>query len=487
GAADVALPEAADTAAATRAPDLATALRRFPGISRIRVLGEGLEPRDREAARGVTVAFDAPVPRRGIVALAPPPRVAPGAGFRVGGQVAAMPGARIDLLDPAGRVVDGVAARSDGTFVLSGAARVPGVALFRVRVREGETVEVPVVTAAARPVRVLYLAGAPGPEAKYWRRWAADAGLAATVSMPAGGGIELGDAAPAITAATLARYDVVVIDDRRWAALGGGARAALAAAVRGGMGLLLRATGPVPAGWATIGAPVGAARGQKPVRMGGGDMPVSTRIDVLAPDAIPLARDAAGVPFAAWRGVGRGRIGVWTLADSFALVTSGHGALFGELWSGAISTLARADAAVAPTVSDRPVPGERAVICGAATVTAPDGRVTALSPAQDGCAAYWPALPGWHRAGRGAAMLPFHVARVDAIAGLRAEERASATRAIASSPPSAVAPPSPQPTRPGRSWPWLLAFLAAAGASWWFERRTARRGQVYSGPGEPIP
>lgn len=423
--ADVALPEAPALGGVPRVPDLATALRRFPATRTVRVLGEGLEARDREAVRGLGVAFDPPPPRRGLVALVPPSRVAPGAAFRVGGEAA------------------------DG--------------------RVAESIAVPVTTAAAAPLRVLFLAGAPGPEVKYWRRWAADAGLDASVGMGAGAGIELGDRVPALTPATLARVDVLVVDERRWAAIGG-ARGAVLGAVRGGMGLVLRVTGPV--GVRVPGAPLVGRRGAKPVRFAG--LPALTRWDALAPGAVTALRDEGGAPLFGWRAAGRGRIGVWTLGDAAGLVTAGFGDRYGAMWGEALAAVARPGAGGGARVSDWPVVGERMRVCGAEAVTAPDGARTALL-AMPGprCAGYWPRLPGWHVAGG----TPFHVAEAAAIAGLRAEARRAATLALVG---PGEARGAAVPPREGNSWPWFAAFLAVAGGLWWFERR--RRGIAQTGP-----
>lgn len=484
GSADVALPEAPGGSAAERVPDLATALRMHPGTRRVRVRGEGLEARDREAARAVAIVFSPPPPRRGLVALVPPPRVAPGASFRAGGQVAAQAGTRVDLLDPAGRVVNSGAVAADGSFVLTGTARVPGVALFRVRVSGGETVPLPVVAAATAPVRVLYLAGAPGPEPKYWRRWAADAGLAATVSLVAGAGIDLGDRAPRLDPATLARTDLVILDDRRWSLLSAGERAALAGAVRDGLGLLLRVTAPLPAavrgGWAAIGAPVGASgRGEKPVRLGGADVPVLSRWDALAPGGVTLARDAAGSPIAAWRARGRGRVGLWTLGDAAALVTAGQGARFDAMWADAVTTLARPAAARDPTLPNWPVAGERAILCDLpprARVIAPDGGATVPPRGADGCAGYWPRAAGWHVLEEATVRYPFFVTEAAAIPGLRAAQRREATLLLAGTPTGTPGVRAAATPVPSASWPWLLAFLSVCAATWWFERR--RRGTI---------
>ena len=82
----VALPEAPALSGADRVPDLATALRRHPGTQRLRIVGAGLEARDREAVRGLSLAFDPPALPRGLLRMDPPARVAPGAAFSVGGQ-----------------------------------------------------------------------------------------------------------------------------------------------------------------------------------------------------------------------------------------------------------------------------------------------------------------------------------------------------------------------------------------------------------------
>src|SRR5690554_5591517 len=83
----VALPEAPHAVGAEPAPDLATALRRHPDTSRLQVLGGGLDPRDRDAARGLAVDFEPPPLPRGLVELQAPARAAPGAAFDVHGRV----------------------------------------------------------------------------------------------------------------------------------------------------------------------------------------------------------------------------------------------------------------------------------------------------------------------------------------------------------------------------------------------------------------
>ena len=93
-------------------------------------------------------------------------------------------------------------------------------------------------------VRMMVLAGAPIPEVRQIRRWAESVELDVSLQVDLGAGLRLGDAAP-LTAAGLSEVDLLVIDDRRWETLPGASRAAVASAVRSGMGLLLRPTGPL--------------------------------------------------------------------------------------------------------------------------------------------------------------------------------------------------------------------------------------------------
>lgn len=491
----VALPEASGPTGAERVPDLGTALRRYPEIRRIAVVGEGLPPRDRDAARGLALDFkpgDAPA---GIVRLDPPPPVAPGAAFRVGGRVAGHARGMVELLDPAGRVVDRRPLDTDGGFALRGAARAAGTALFGLRVRDAgrrivEQAAVPVVTADDTAPRVLLLAGAPGPEPKFLRRWASDAGLELHAQLPTGGGIGIGDAPLPINASTLRRFDLAILDDRSWTALGPSERGALIGAVRGGLGLLLRVTGPVPdptrRQWRALGFTVAGGADVAEVRLlaGRDDRDLTRRVvQIAAPDGTPLLRDAAGKVVASWRPEGRGRVALWPLTDSYVLTLAGAGADYAELWSDAFSVLARARAAPAPAIDPAPRARQRMTICGLgrdAAVTAPSAAVTRLVvELPTACAAYWPSTPGWHllRDERGgmSRTLTYYVQPADALPGARALEAREATlRLVAEGGDGAVAASSHE--RPGPSWPWFLAWLVASAALWWFERRRASAG-----------
>lgn len=477
----VALPEASLPAAVERVPDLGTALRRYPGDARIHVVGEGLTPRDRDAAAGRALSFSPVAEPKGIVRLDPPQRAAPGTSFGVDGQVGGYAGGTVELVDPAGRVADRASLSGEGSFALRGAARAAGVALFRVRVRDAgrnvvEEAAVPLVTADETPPRILMLAGAPGPEPKFLRRWAADAGLSLHAQFPTGGGMAIGDVALPINGSTLGRFDLAILDERSWGSLGPGERAAMAGAVRGGLGLVLRVTGPLPdttrRQWQALGFNVAGGADTATFRLEGAGGPLTRRaLRVSGRDLLPLLRDAQGRPVAHWRAEGRGRIAVWPITDSFVLALAGSSARYAELWSDAFGVLARGREVALPRIDGVARATERSVICGlsaGAAADTPSGTtVRLLVEAPSSCAAFWAERPGWHQLRSGRASSPFYVHEREALPGLHAADARHATARLSS---VASAANDRGGLRPGSSWPWFFAWLAVSAGLWWSER-----------------
>lgn len=524
GDALVALPEAPELPGVERVPDLATALRRHPGTQRVRVVGVGLEARDRDAMRGLALEFVAAALPRGLVELAPPSRVVAGGVFHVAGRAERLPDGFAELLDPARQRVDRVALASDGRFALTATTRVPGAAIYRVRLRDArqqvvENIELPLLVEADPAPRVLVLAAAPNPELKYLRRWARDAGLPMHTQIGAGGGMQLGDEPIAVNAGNLARFDVAVLDERAWSALGDTQRAALNEAVRGGLGMLLRVTAALsePERRRLLALGFTAQDGRdstttrlasrkrdddaERARIGPGtqdspraldaavaEVPALTRrtLRTAAGDALPMLRDETGTPLGLWRAQGRGRVAVWTLTDSYRLVLAGRGDVYGELWSEAIATLARARPRQSFTVDGEARQDQRMSLCAVAagaSVISPDGAKTSLLPdpatGPKTCAAFWPRQAGWHRLQSGDRQQLFHVRARNAAMGLHAGEvhagtqRLAAGTARAASAATPVSQPRPQP---GARWPWWLAWLLASAGVWWLER--SRIGRV---------
>lgn len=534
GEVHVGLPEALPSIERERVPDLATALRRYPDTQRLRVLGAGLTARDREAARGRTIEFQPPALPRGLIGLWSPSQVGVGAGFLVRGRIHDLPGASVELLDPGRQRIDRIVPGRDGAFELSAIARTPGLAGFGLRVRDArqqliEEVQVPVAVVAQPQPRLLVLAGAPSPELKYLRRWAIDAGLKLHTQISVGAGLQLGDAPIALDASTLAGFDLLLLDERAWEGLSQAQRVALIGAVRGGMGLMLRIAGPLsPRMRAQLrelgfelgtGAEAVAMRLPMPAldedalraRLGPGteqaprprdqpiaEVPALTRRNLVltGPEVRGLLRDGDGNAFAAWRAHGQGRIGLWTLSDSFRLSLSGRDDLHAQLWSQAFATLARATVGDSLRIEGAARQGERVVLCGladGAKVLPPQGASQSLliDPVRgtDRCAAFWPEAAGWHGVRQGERTTAIFVRARDETPGLRAVELREATLGLlASSQPrstAAVAPVhdglggmfSDKPPR-GPAWPWFLAWLGVAAALWWLERsRFGRRAQ----------
>ncbi|MEN5265337.1 hypothetical protein [Stenotrophomonas sp. TWI587] len=515
----VALPEAPNARDALRAPDLATALRQHPGSTSLRLIGDGLPARDRDVALPRNVRVAAPAAPQGWVALQPPAVTAPGAVFTVSARAQGDSDARAELMDPAGLVIDRGTPDADGTVRLTGVARVTGQSTFRLRLLDGEqhvldTLTLPVDTAAAPATRLLILAGAPGPELKYLRRWATDAGLRVQAQANAGGGVSLGDAPIALTAATLAQTDVVLLDERSLAALSAGQRSTLQQAVRNGLGVLVRTGGPLGDGarqtlrsWglsitggnqaAPLSLPADADAALLQARRGPqrpaadttayieeadtashqAAMPVLERLTLQAAEATPLLHDDKGMAVGGYRALGRGRVALLPVTDSYRLVLAGRDDRHAELWSGVLASVARAlPAADAPRIEPPPHwAGERVALCqlrDSAQVRAPDGTLIPLrvDPASgaEHCAGYWPNQPGWHQLQQGEGRHAFYVFDPANARPLYRQQLRDATAQRLATGGAAAAG---MVETPGARWPWLLAFVLAAGLLWWVERR----------------
>ncbi|WP_411849421.1 hypothetical protein ACLB90_10350 [Stenotrophomonas sp. LGBM10] len=515
----IALPEARASAGSGTAPDLATALRQHPGTQSLRVIGDGLPARDRDTALPAQVSALASPPPTGWVALQPPTATAPGAVFALRARAQGVASASAELLDPAGSVVDRAAIGGDGRVLLQGVARATGRSEFRLRLLDADqhvvdNVVVPLQTVAQPVPRVLIVAGAPGPELKYLRRWATDTGLAVQTQASAGGGVMLGDAPVALSAARLAATDVLILDERSLAALDGAQRGAVQHALRNGLGVLVRTSGPLGDGgrqtlrnWGLAAsgsnqsAPLilpadphalllQARRGpQRPAsqRTAHTDEADTASRSAAAPaleqftlrvaDAGPLLHDASGAAIGGWRGIGQGRLALLPVTDSYRLVLAGRDDRHAELWSGLLATLSRA---LPATATVRPGSatswaGERLALCNLQAPTqvrAPDGSDTALvidpSSGTDRCAGYWPQQPGWHQLRHGATTQAVYVFDPAGAQALYRQQLRDANAVRAGGAGNAA--PATR-TVPGPRWPWLLAFVLVSGLLWWLERR----------------
>lgn len=487
----VALPEAGALPRAERAPDLATALRRHPNTTAIRVVGHGLAPRDRGAV-SLPLAFTPAPPPQGLVALALPEATAAGTQFEVSGQVGNLPQGVVELIDPAGAVASQAPIKAGESFRLSGKARAPGLILFELRLRDQagrliERVDIPIDAAPRPQPRVLILAGAPGAEIKFLGRWAQAAGIETKVEIEAGGGLRLGEIATPLNRANLDAIDLVVVDNRRWEELGPAAQSALLDATGRGMGLLLRLTTPpspdLRRAWAGLGftlpeqddEPVPWGRDPAPDESGRADgttdLPEPTQLPLPEAPGVMTLLDGA----AAWTPRGQGRIGLVTIPDSYVLFQSGRPERHGQLWSRLFTSLARPAAPPAARLAALPRAGERVVLCGLAgpaTVTAPEGQTASplIDPASGlaRCAGFWPAQPGWSVARSQERETAFYVHPAGAAPGVAAAEATQATLALVAA--AEASPPVAKAWAPGAPWPWFILVVALLSAAWWLER-----------------
>lgn len=495
----IALPEAPANTDAEPAPDIATALRRHPGVRSLRIVGSGLDVRDLDAAGGLPLRFHPASRPIGIAGVQAPTTVAPGNAFRVRGRVAGIEAGTLELLDPAARVIARTPASADGSFALQGVARSVGAFSFQLRLRDArgqvrDSLPLPLQVIAPAAPRLLVLAGAPDPELKYLRRWALDAGVGLHTRVSVGAGLVLGDAPLALDDASLRRFDAVLLDTRSLQALGDAELRALTRAVRDGLGLLLRLDAPLsPAmrsrlrGWGYV---VDAGARNTSVQLANTSQRTAgetalpglgrTVAAVQAGDALPLLRDVQAQPLAWWRPLGRGRVGLVALTDSYRLPLAGHAAVHARLWSDLLAGIVRSTTAATPAPPAGPIwAGQRALLCGvdeAAAVIAPDGSRTALaidpSSGVRRCAAFWPRIPGWHRLQARSTQTAFAVLPAGAGLAWQAQRRFDATMALAAQSPTVQATRSAT-TQRGATWPWLAGWLMLAVLAWWLERRRA--------------
>jgi hypothetical protein len=495
GIATIALPGVDAAGGIERTPDLGTALRRHPQASHLRIVGGGLPMRDLDAARSLPIAFDAgPLPA-GIVELHAPTSVRAGSMLALRGRVEGNGGGRIELRDPAGTVVANAPLAKDGGFALETAVRTEGTALFELYLqdRDGAIVErlpQPVFVLPGDALRVLVLAGAPDPELKYLRRWAADAGVGLASRIVLSDGIAMQDGSAAMDADALAHTDIAIVDERAWKALDAGARERLRAATRDGLGLFLRVTGALPddvaSHWRALGFRVRAADVPQAFALetpaGGSNTP--TRLSrrallVESDDAAPLLRGSDGTPAALWRGEGLGRVAIWWATDTYRIALGGDAAKFGSLWSRALATVARARSHARPEIPADARMALRSVLCGLgeeAAIEPPRGpKVLLLIEGADArrCAAYWPAEPGWHTLVDGRERWPFYVGEDGTGVALAAAREAERTRNLAAA-AGAAASPTAMRRVPAPRWPFFVGWLAIVAMLWWVERSRAQ-------------
>jgi hypothetical protein len=392
-------------------------------------------------------------------------------------------------------LIDAIDLDAEGRFVVAAPARAAGPARFELQLLGAERAlvdraSIPLVVTGGSALSLVVRAGAINPELKYWRRWAADAGLHMQLSADLTQGMSLRAGDARLSETQLARADLVILDARAWLDLDAGEKQTLQSAVRDGLGLL-PPTAETLADWRELGFAVTPAAAARSVTL---DRALGARartaftlapVDVAAPGSVVAVAADDAAPVVWWHAYGRGRIGLSRLVDTYRLVLLGEDERYSALWGGLLGTLSRPRAATAegPRVPRDAWVLERAVLCGlggAANVRpAAAASAVALDVRADGCAAYWPALAGWQSLETAGSSTAFYVrAGDDALTWHATLDRRATLDLVPAGSADAAAAPTLSAAAPGERmsrWPWAGAWLLVMTLCWWRERRIASR------------
>lgn len=474
-----------EDALAEHFPDLASALRRYPQVDRLQILGSGLPLRDRESTQGLGISFEPAALSAGIVDAQWSDSIVAGSIWSLHGGIApAAADVRIELRDRAGALVAKSSTDAQGRFALDAGAAAAVPSLYRLRAIGSddaliEDFPLAVDVRDALPAQVLLLAGAPDAELKYLRRWAADAKIALGSRIALSRGISFRDSEVALDAATLATTDLLIVDERAWAVLGGPAKSAIIEAVGQGLGLMLRVTGEIPkavaSDWASLGFRLESAEIASSIESAlVPGMQISRRaLKIIGPGSTSLLQASDGSDLARWRNDGLGRIALWLPLDSYRIALAGDQARYASLWSSAFASIARArgeSPAQLPTFSWVNERSRFWAIHDDAAVEDPAGVRYALHVV-DGCAAYWPASAGWHVLVDGGTRRPFFVFANGEARALAAAQTTRATQELVRAEPTMR---TNMASKIGPRWPFFLVWLTVTAMLWWFERKASR-------------
>ena len=475
-------------------PDAAFLRRHFPEIGTIHILGDGLDPSELDALRGLRVEFTPPNPvpgATGLRFLRCPRELHLGDPLVVQGQLGGLAPnttATLSLEAPDGAATHTVTAPADATGVASftlRAAPLPSAGHFLWHLR---TAAVPGHPASDLPLgvaviapdlpRLLILESSPRFDTAALSRWFEAAGGVLTSRTLVGQDryrYTSSTTTPpppftALTAPLLAGFDLVLADTRAVAALPPAERDTLLAAVADtGLGVLLLPDDSPPASvsalfpWKLSPPSADNPRNDRPARLQWPGQSVSTDLPVpVAPFEIvpaatqrPLLTDHQGHTLAATDTRGRGQIALTLVRDTTRWQRENDPAAFAAYWSFLFSSLARpADAAAGrwslldgdagPVFVDHPLPllwsGPANHSPGAALVSTPaasDPTTLALAPDPAepgrGRGTFWPRHAGWHHVAlaTGGPALDFFVSTTDVWPALAAERRQAATARFA--------------------------------------------------------
>ena len=381
-------------------PDVAALRRRFPRIGTVHLYGDGLEPFDLDALRGLHVVFHPPdAARQGgpaVTFLYCPRELPLGVPLEIQGEVEGLLPAEtgtVTLVSPDGSTADATtsAAGRDGAATFS--VRGPGPPAsgkfdWRLRLRRGHDVvsDDPLGVAVLRPVlpRVLVLESTPRFDTTALRRWFEQAGGTLAARTQVGkdlyrffGPASREGSAPrefsTLDRPCLAGFDLVLADGRSLLALKDEERDALHTAVaETGLGVLTLADdavlppapGAEPASakspaaillpWTLRAVNIGEPTPENVdrsvrLRWPGMERPMNTPVEATAweiePQAGQLAvvRDEQGRIVAASARLGRGQVALTLVHETGRWNRANDPAAFAAYWSRLFSQVARHD------------------------------------------------------------------------------------------------------------------------------------------------
>lgn len=490
--------------------NLADALAHRAGLSRLHVLGWGLDADDWARLDSIPVTFHRLPPPSGFVGMGWPAQIVLGERVSIEGAWSRSPSMRrvhVELVDPTG-VVDTAEVDSAGAFHLVAQPRALGQLLYIVRVRETAIAETLGVQVLPPPAwRLLILESAPRSETTMLRDWLAQrqgvVAVRSTISRDRVHRAFVNRASTALdvlTGSLLSQFDIVMVDARTLARLGGQERAALERAVEGdGLGVLVVPDTIVtdPFFFDCVLRPAGNLdeRLVRPTwHAPGGREPLLPAV-AAAPYTLgdrfgteTLLSDAFGHSLAQVAPRGAGRVTVSLIVGSARWRRSGLGDTYAGYWSRLLAATAVASrdvpqwsiATPGPWMVGRPVAIEAAAPGGLAPalVSGPGGGGDTVVLARDSAISgrwrgiFWPRAPGWYRLA-GDSSPAFYAQTAASWIGVRASARLSATKQALVSRESGERAPTTALTVPPRPVPlgWAFGGFLVSAAYLWSQRR----------------
>ncbi len=490
--------------------------RQHPDIQRLHIAGHGLPAAALAALTGLEVQFYPADLPDGVVEFSYPREVYEGesitfSGYYKNGEDT---GRRLFLESPNGKdLLLSVDSLGRYSFSFTLPARQPGKFLFHLveetgRRRQLTRIPVPVLIRPAARMKVLILSDAPGFETRYLKNWLAGQGYGVAVrstisrdryrtefnNLPE---MNLAN----LSQRTLAGFDLLLLTApllRNWSPA---QRATLRRAVEEGLGVVLLATGPLPAlpaGDRAFFLDFPLRSGVPLFRLSGSAATVELEKAPYHLDQpfglFPLGSSSTGKVIAGFRLRGQGRVALHLPVNTYRLLLAGKEEVYGRHWTTILEAVARQAKSRTRWEIDDPLPaapGQPLTITAYTQAVAPVGTLAGPDPDTTAVALFlkqdpliperwtgrlWPKQEGWHRLSlqeNPADSSWFFVPPPEAWQSLRAARHQENTRRWISQQPQVetTVPDKRKTTRqPYPLWWFYLLFVLAAGGLWLEEK-----------------